>query len=112
MLLRTLNIDVAVKVVDLLAKEQFDEEFVKLNPSHQVPVLVDGDFVLTESRAIMAYIVNSKKPGNSLYPVNSKIRAKVDQLLYFDSSVMFEKNALVLVSIPQNFNLQASNPIE
>lgn len=97
MVLRTLNIDVVIKNVNLAAGEHLDEAFLKLNPNHQIPILVDGDFVLSESRAIMAYIVNSKKPGHSLYPVNSKIRAKIDQLLYFDAVVLFEQNAMAIV---------------
>lgn len=98
MLLRLLNIDVTIKNVDLRGGQQHDEEFLKLNPVHQVPVLVDGDFVVSESRAILAYIVNSKKPGNPLYPVNSKVRARIDQLLYFDATVLFTQNAMAIVS--------------
>lgn len=101
MLLRLLDIDVSIKKVDLAAGQHRDEEFLKLNPNHQIPVLVDGDFVVCESRAIMAYIVNSKKPGSPLYPVNSKARARVDQRLYFDAVVLFEENAMAIVSIQE-----------
>lgn len=98
MLLRILNINASIKQVDLRAGQHHDEEFLKLNPAHQIPVLVDGDFVVTESRAIMAYLVNSRKPGSPLYPVNSKARARVDQRLYYDAIVLFEQNAMAIVS--------------
>jgi glutathione S-transferase len=40
-------------------------EFAKLNPRQRVPVLKDGDFVLTESIAILAYL-DRKHPAPSL----------------------------------------------
>lgn len=95
--MRTLNLDVEVKNVNLFAGEHLKPEFQKFNPLHQVPVLVDNDFVLSESRAIMSYLVRSRSPGSSLYPKNPKERAIVDQRLYFDSSVVFERNSAAIV---------------
>lgn len=50
-----------------------------------MPVLVDGDYKLTECRAIACYLANTK-PGNSLYPSDAKKRGIVDQYLYFDAT--------------------------
>lgn len=75
MLAKQLELDFDVNEIDLLDGEQLKEEFLKLNPVHQVPVLVDGDFVLSESRAIMACLVNTRKPGSDLYPSDPKARA-------------------------------------
>lgn len=97
LLIRKLGLDVEVKMVNLAAGEQNDSEFLKLNPLHQVPVLVDGDFVLTESRAILAYLVNKFQPGSSLYPSEAKARAIVDQRLYYDATVVFESSASIIV---------------
>ncbi|CAO1358328.1 unnamed protein product [Diamesa tonsa] len=91
--IRNLNLDVDVINVDLFAGEHLKDEFLKLNPLHQVPVLSDDGFVMSESRAIMCYLVNSKKPGDSLYPNDPKVRAKIDQRLYYDTTVVFENNA-------------------
>jgi glutathione S-transferase len=52
------------------------------NPNIKVPVLVDGDFVLWESRAIVAYLA-SLNPASGLYPENLKRRAIVDQWSYW-----------------------------
>jgi len=98
MLLRLLDINVDIKEISLVAGEHRSEEFLKLNPAHQIPVLVDGDLVVTESRAIMMYLMNSRRPQSPLYPINSKARARVDQRLYYDAAVLFEKNAMAIVS--------------
>lgn len=95
--IRVLGLSVEVKPVDLMKKENMSPEFLKLNAMHQVPILIDGDFVLTESRAIMAYLVNSRQPGSDLYPTDAKKRALVDQRLYFDCVNFFELAASILV---------------
>lgn len=51
--IRVLGLEVEVKNVDLMKGENKTEEYLKINPKHQVPVLVDNGFVVTESRAIM-----------------------------------------------------------
>lgn len=97
LLIRYLKLDVDMRNVDFGKREQFSEDFLKLNPSHEVPALVDGDFVLTESRAILSYLVNSRKPSSDLYPTDPKARARVDQKLCYDH-VLFTRNGLVVVS--------------
>ncbi len=51
-----------------------------MNPNGKVPILVDGDFVLWESRAINAYLASLK---GKLYPQDLKKRAIVDQWTYW-----------------------------
>lgn len=51
--------------------------FGRLNPMRKVPVLVDGEFVLTESVAITAYLA-SLQPG-PLLPADPRSRARIDQ---------------------------------
>ena len=97
MLIRNLELDVQVVNVNLAGGEQHSDEFAKLNPLHKVPVLVDDDFVLSESRAIMAYLVNAKKPESSLYPSDPKARARIDQRLYYDATVVFPSAANFVV---------------
>ena len=98
MLARYLKLDIEVVYVDLYGGQQHTAEFMKLNPLRQVPVLVDDDFVLTESRAILAYLVNSREPGSDLYPTEPKARSLVDQRLYYDATVVFEKLMELIVS--------------
>lgn len=99
LLARYLKLDIEVKTVNLAGGEQHSEAYSKINPLRKVPVLVDGDFILSESRAILAYLVNSRKPGSDLYPSDPKARALVDQRLYYDATVVFERLAGIVVSL-------------
>ncbi|KAH7862455.1 hypothetical protein Vadar_005033 [Vaccinium darrowii] len=62
------------KAVDLAKGEHLTPEFEKLNPRHFVPVLVDGDFVVSDSYAILMYL-EEKYPQNALLPVDLRLRA-------------------------------------
>lgn len=70
----------------LSCEEQYSREFSEINPLHQVPVLKDYDFKLTESRAIACFLANSSKNGNKFYPTDPTQRAYVDQFLYLDAT--------------------------
>lgn len=62
-------------------------EFLALNPNGLVPVLVDGDFVLWESNAIIRYLAN-RYGGAHLYPVEPHARARVDQWLDWQTTAL------------------------
>lgn len=95
---RNLGLDVELINLDLLKGEHLRPEFIKLNPAHQIPVLVEDDgFVLCESRAILGYLVNRFRPESSFYPADARKRALIDQRLYYDTLV-FERNGQAIVS--------------
>ncbi len=48
-----------IVTVDLAAGEHKAPEFLALNPFGQVPVLVDGNFVLSDSNAILIYLAKT-----------------------------------------------------
>lgn len=52
--------------LDLMAGQQRDSGFLELNPWGQVPVLVDDEFVIHESNAIMVYIAKKANARNWL----------------------------------------------
>src|SRR5262249_61791003 len=54
--LRELGADFEFVPVNLLAGENQSPEFLALNPAGKLPVLVDGDSVITESAAIVLYL--------------------------------------------------------
>ena len=55
-------------------------EFMALNPNATVPVIVDGDFVLWESNAILRYLA-AQYGRDDLLPRVARARAPVDQWL-------------------------------
>jgi glutathione S-transferase len=99
LLARYLKLDIEVKHINLGAGEQHDPEFLKINPLHKVPVLVDGDYILPESRAILAYLVNSRQPGSDLYPSDAKARGIVDRMLYYDAGNCYDRLSNIVVRL-------------
>ncbi len=66
--------------VDLRKNEQKEPEFLKLNPRGKVPVLVDGETVLYESRIINEYL-EEEYPEPPLMPKEPARRAKIRLLM-------------------------------
>lgn len=79
-----LGVPVEEVLVDLAKGQQKTPEYLALNPSGRVPVLVDGDFVLTESHAIMAYLADVSGP-TPLYPAELQPRASVNRWLFWSA---------------------------
>jgi glutathione S-transferase len=71
--------DVEVHFVDLFNGAHMQPEYAAINPNRAVPVLQDGEFVLTESSAILKYI--AEKIGSPAYPADLKKRAKINSLM-------------------------------
>ncbi|XP_015784346.1 glutathione S-transferase 1-like [Tetranychus urticae] len=86
---KILNIPIETKPLDLMKGEHLKPEFLKINPFHCIPTLVDDGFALWESRAIMTYLVNKYAPESSLYPKDVKARATVERWLYWDNGSLY-----------------------
>ncbi|HEY9218465.1 MAG TPA: glutathione S-transferase family protein [Phenylobacterium sp.] len=65
--------------VDLMNGANFAPDYLAINPNGCVPYLVDGDFRLGESAAILKYLAEST--GSPAYPAELRARAKVDEAL-------------------------------
>ena len=68
-----LGIPLELVLVDLTKPRTPD--YLALNPTGRAPTLVDGDFVLWESTAIMHYLANQKP--NALWPNDPRSRASI-----------------------------------
>ena len=84
-MLRELDVDFEYVQVDLTKGEHRRPEFLAVNPAGKVPVLVDDDFVLSESVAIVLYLAE-KYPEKRLYPADLRARAEVNHWLFFTAT--------------------------
>jgi len=75
-----LGLELNKKKVDLDAGDHLKPEFVKLNPQHTIPTLVDGDFAVWESRAILIYLAEKYDKEGSIYPKDPQQRAVINQI--------------------------------
>ena len=64
------------KILELSAGEQFDPEYMKLNPNAVIPTLVDDGRVVIESNIIDEYL-DDAYPDPSLTPVDAYDRARM-----------------------------------
>ncbi len=80
--LRELDAEFEFVPVNLMAGEHRRPEFLRLNPAGKVPVLVDGDLVLTESAAIVLYLAE-KYPDKGLLPADLRTRAQAYRWVMF-----------------------------
>lgn len=90
---KAVGVELNLKRLDLSSGEQMKPEFLKINPQHTIPTLVDKDFVLWESRAILGYLADQYGKDESLYPKDPKRRALINQRLYFDMGVLYQRFA-------------------
>ena len=67
-LVKHLGIDAELVEMDLMAGAMKTPEYAKLNPNMKAPTLVDGDQVLWEASAIMAYLCI--KAGSDMWPAH------------------------------------------
>jgi glutathione S-transferase len=80
--LRELDVDFEFITVNLPAGEAQTPEFLRLNPAGKLPVLVDGDLVLTESAAIVLYLAE-KYPEHGLLPSDLETRTQIYKWVLF-----------------------------
>ena len=100
MFIRDNNLPVEEEVVDLMTGAHHQEPYASLNPNRMVPTLVDGDFVLTESSAILKYLAD--KFDLPAYPKDLKKRAKVNELMDWFNTNFYRDYAYGVV-YPQVF---------
>ncbi|XP_039906419.1 glutathione S-transferase theta-1-like [Simochromis diagramma] len=78
---RALRIPFEFKVVDLATGQQYSKEFGDLSIVRKVPVMKDGGFILTESTAILEYLMQkySGSVADHWFPADLQQRARVNE---------------------------------
>lgn len=85
--------------------ETLTPDYTRLNPSQKIPALQEGDFVLTESAAIVNYLATTHGAAKNLCPpTEPKARARYDQWCFF---AMMELDANTLYVIRKHEDLHA-----
>jgi glutathione S-transferase len=83
--LQELGVEFEAASVNLLTGEHRQPEFLAINPAGKVPVLVDGDMVLSESIAIAVHLAE-KYPEKGLAPTDPCARAQLMRWLLFTTT--------------------------
>jgi len=74
------------RIVDLRTGENKNNDYLKLNPTGAVPALVKGDFVLTETHAILTFIGDVISQGRLIPAVGNTKRYQAHEWMNFLSS--------------------------
>jgi glutathione S-transferase len=80
LLLSMLGLEYARETIDSTSGETQTDEFKRINPRGQIPVLIDGDVLLWDSMAILVYL--ARRYGNEQWlPADALGEARVMQWL-------------------------------
>jgi glutathione S-transferase len=78
-----LGLSVEHVFVDIRTGEQKRPEFLAISPLGRTPVLVDGDFALWESNAILQYLASKKR--TPLWPDDARSRADISRWQFWQA---------------------------
>lgn len=70
------GLDYEIKKMSFASQDHLKPEYLALNPNGEIPTLLDGDFAVYESTAIIEYL-NDEYPEPPLLPEDSEGRARV-----------------------------------
>lgn len=82
---RQLGIALDVREVDVYRGEGRAPDYLRVNSAGKVPALVDGDFTLTESNAILLYLAEAHA-GGVLWASDPRGRAEIARWLFWEAS--------------------------
>ena len=90
------GVDYVSRLIEASAGDHRQPDFLAMNPRHKVPVLRDGDFVVTESLAILAYL-DRRFPEPPLFGRTAEEMARIWQVaLDFDNNAVDHFSNLAL----------------
>lgn len=91
MILEEIGLPFELALVDRAKNEQLSPEYLKLNPSGRIPVLVDGDLVLFETAAICLHLADTHPQANLVPALGTQQRAQLYKwLMYMTNTLQAE----------------------
>ena len=87
-MLEETGVDYELRWVDIMAGAQKTPEFLSLNPMGKLPVLVDGDVVVSESAAIGVYLGDRYASGRLAPALDDPARGTYLRWAFFAPSVI------------------------
>jgi glutathione S-transferase len=82
---RELGLNAEIHIVNVYRGEGRTAEYLAINPTGKIPTLVDGDFVLFESNAILIYLAEGYGKSR-LWSTDAKARGRIAQWLFWESA--------------------------
>jgi glutathione S-transferase len=82
---RQLELNAEIHEVNVYRGEGRNPAYLAINPSGKIPSLIDGEFMLAESNAILLYLAEAHG-GNQLWSSDAKQRGRIAQWLFWESA--------------------------
>jgi glutathione S-transferase len=82
---RHLGLNPEIHDVNVYRGEGRTPQYLAINPSGKIPTLIDGEFVLSESNAILLYLAEAHG-ANRLWSSDSIERGRIAQWLFWESA--------------------------
>lgn len=83
--LQELGVEFEAISINIRAGEHRTPDFLTINPTGKLPVLIDGEHIITESVAIALYL-GEKYPESNLVPTDLLLRAQLYRWLLFTAT--------------------------
>ena len=68
-------------------REHKQPNFLQINPLGQIPVIMDGDYILPDAQAILIYLAAKYDSSGCWYPKDAMIQGRIAQWLAFADSI-------------------------
>jgi glutathione S-transferase len=86
-LLNELQVPYSERILDFYGYDRHQPEYRKISPMGSVPAIEDDGLALTESGAIINFILNKYGKGRFCYPAGTREAALVEQWMYWSEGL-------------------------
>ncbi|XP_034250380.1 glutathione S-transferase 1-like [Thrips palmi] len=89
---KAVGVDVEMKTTSPLTGDTHKPEYLEMNPRHNIPTMDDDGYILTESRAIMCYLVDKfGEDDDPLFPKDPQLRNRILERMLFDVGCLSQR---------------------